>query len=223
MKWTRNTLEHVALVAWGEIMRYSQRDCCVLATRVLVDTLAALGERDAYGLVVTALLLGPDGGHAEAHGCGLDIVTCPDRPESFGAVMLGHQPEVTHREGAHELWSGHLVAVVQRRWIVDMSISQATQHPEIGLVLDDPLVMDTNEVFLRGRGSATLDMGDGVKFIYEAHPGNDRVGARWKESPDWSWDQLRLPLTKGTLDRLSGKEPRYPEYMEAVRALVGRV
>lgn len=73
----------------------------------------------------------------------------------------------------------HVVAIAERRWLLDYSIDQA-QREDVGILLE-PLVIPIEEKWLRGRGGHLVFRHRGTILYYTARPGD-----RWfEESNNW--------------------------------------
>lgn len=220
MNWTQDRLQQLANTCWGEVTHFLKPDSCVLATRVFVDALRMLGERKTDALVVDVIVMSRAAAeHSQEHGCDRRIGSCPERGDRPLAV-LGWNPDAPAR-GLMESWSGHVVAIVQRRWVVDLSLPQI-HRPDLGLVVDEPLVFEVPPIFFKGTHGADLHEADhGMRLLYHALP---NAGTDWQSSPDWSMQsRLRSELTRGTLRRYSGREPRYSPELQMIFALTGKV
>lgn len=219
MQWTQDRLQHLADTCWGEVTRFLNPDSCVLATRVFVDVLHALGERGVDGMVAQAIVMSPSAAeHSRMHGCDAGADACPDLGERPMAV-LGWNPDADAR-GLKQAWSGHLVAVVQRQWLVDLSLPQV-HRPELGLECDAPLIVELPRAFFKGRRRADLHAVGGMRLLYNVVPD---ARAEWRESPDWAWESLlRTELARGTLSRLNGQEYDYPYSLRRIFALTGKI
>jgi hypothetical protein len=126
---------------------------CIWATRIAIEV-ARRHRVDAYAL---------------ACGC---RVTNADRSYQ---VDIGDPTAM--RPGG---WPGHLVAVLDRRWLVDLSLGQAAR-PALGIdvgpiaaAIDDP------EPFLRGRSDLAGVVRDSL-VVYRSRPTDRtyRVGRAW--------------------------------------------
>jgi hypothetical protein len=219
VNWTQDRLQQLANCCWGEVTRFLKPDSCVLATRVFVDALNALGEQGADGMVALAIVMSPNAAeHSLEHGCNQRITECPERGDRAVAI-LGWEPNAPAR-GFTEVWSGHLVAVVRRQWLVDLSLPQV-HRPELGLVIDSPLVVELPRDFFKGGKSADLHEDSGMRLLYTAMP---NARADWRQSPDWAWgSQVRRELGLGTLARFRGQDYHYPDSLLRIFAFTGKI
>lgn len=158
-------IRYVAKVVRRKVLTTYSPDSCVATASAITDALRQFGA-DTYELSVSAMVCNEE--FAKAAG------------------LLGRLPSVAeyHGTGAYALglgmdidkgpvWAGHVVAIVDRRWMVDASIDQASR-PEQGIVLrpDDPIVMPVAEAFLRGREPLLAVNPLGVAVRYDAKPGD---------------------------------------------------
>ena len=89
--------------------------------------------------------------------------TTTDNVEGAWAVIGGcAKPKVEN--GA---WQGHLVAILDGRWIVDLSIGQA-YRPERGIHMPSVLVGPVSNKFLRGEERASTSNDVGATLHYAA-------------------------------------------------------
>lgn len=146
--------------AFVQAITEGETDHCVLFTRLAVD-LARQRGIPARALPVTVELTG-------------------DRaPET--AFVLGAEGAVP--EGAPpDTWDGHLVAIFDRRLMVDLSIDSATST-ELGIA-PAPFVIDVPPEFIQGAEPVTVDVNRG-RAVYMPRP--DRRDYRdtvaWQPTP----------------------------------------
>lgn len=151
---------------------------CLLMTRIVVDAARQLGH-DAYALAVRYVLIPPgarDGDVAVALG------VTPDEQ----AQLPGNW--IQTRSG-FEAWHGHVLAVLDRRHLVDPTLDQVNHHNPA--LRAEPLAFTfpdarTAETWQRGRGSLTLHTTEGLELRIDARP-RDRS---FKDEPAWSRDDL---------------------------------
>ena len=87
---------------------------------------------------------------------------------------------------APDRWPGHLVAMVDRRWLWDISIDQVNR-PRYDLHFSAPVLAQVNEDFLRGRSVLAGIVGRNALY-YEAI-----LGERgYENTPDWWRRDARL-------------------------------
>jgi hypothetical protein len=179
--------------ARDEILQNGYRvDSCICSTRVAVDVLRRLGHQCepqpasvvVYNKAMTDLIL--------------KLQRLPKGPAEFD--------QWTEEYGAYSVGAGlrlptgigfvcHLVAIVNRQVLVDLSLDQLSR-PEWGLQLD-PFADEFPVEFLEGKPFITNL--DGMLMIYrKSHEEN------WKLSPDWV-DQRRYgPVVEAVLRRIKG-------------------
>jgi hypothetical protein len=165
-------LRYPALERLGRLIRRHQlrhfpRDSSIAATRVALDVLEAIKCPDAYPLSVQATIFN----RALIRRALRDGF--PESTEQFEewhkeinawGVGIGYpaKEERDHR------WPGHLVAIVQRRFLWDLSIDQA-ERPRYRMFFPDPVILGVDENFLRGHTPLIAPWGDLV-MIYVAKP-----------------------------------------------------
>lgn len=148
-----------------QILRGYGEDSCIATVRATVGTLRQL-RVDVFPLAV-------------------QVVVMNDRVYDW-AEEHGRFPEKDTEEypdGGYALAvTRHVVAIAERKWILDFSIDQANRE-EYGIVLE-PLVIPCEETWLRGRGGHFVFRHGRTILYYTA-----MVGDRWfEESPNWNGD-----------------------------------
>jgi hypothetical protein len=155
-------------------------DSCIYTTALTLHLLRALGQ-DAYALSVRAVIMNePMARIMDERGAENVSRDDSDVLAAGGyALGLGYAPDGIEQGR----WPGHLVAILNRRWLLDFSIDQASR-PQYGIPLDDVLVGPIDEAAQRGHGLARYELrSEGVllRVDYMAHTG-DRT---YRTSPDW--------------------------------------
>lgn len=167
------------------------RDCCIVAAGA-VCTLTS-PSTPAYALAVEATVF-----NAAAVGFIHRNELLPEHREAWdaaGAMSAG----VGSGTGTDDLWPGHLVAVINRRWLVDTTLDQANH---LGLRIPPVIVLPVTEGFLRGRATLLADLST-VAVLYQARPGDRsyRECPAWEQRADlaalaqqeaWRADRLRV-------------------------------
>lgn len=145
-----------------QILSKYREDSCIATTRATVSTLKLL-RVDVFPLSVR--------------------VAIANRPLYEKAAELGRFPEVGSPEYPGDGYGlgieQHVVAIAERKWILDYSIDQANRE-EYGIRLI-PLVIPTTETWLRGRAGHLVFRHEDSFLYYTALPGD-----KWYEaSPNW--------------------------------------
>jgi hypothetical protein len=100
-------------------------------------------------------------------------------------------------------WPGHLVAVVDRRWLVDPTLGQASR-PDRGLTLPDILVLPLTERWVRGREDTVIRLpGDTTVTVARR-----RNAPSFQHSPDWRESRRRTQRVAAALALLQAEEAR---------------
>jgi hypothetical protein len=164
------------------IRRFYRPDCCIAATRVLVEVFTRLRCLARPLSVVTEVRngvmveLGKRFGHphplTEAEGYLW-------RDLGAWSVIMG-LPGVPY---APDRWPGHLACLVWESVLCDIAVTQATR-PHIGIHLL-PVAVEVRPEFLCGGESSIIDVGD-CELYYETRPA-DRSYA---DAVDW-YDKAR--------------------------------
>jgi len=168
-------------------------DSCIGATRMGMDILKSIGVTDMYALSVRCYIFNqPFAEHAERVG---RIAESPEETVAWEAedgswaIGLGFEPTVL----LPNRWPGHLVLIVERRLLWDLSIDQANR-PQHGIVFDRPVVLPVTEPFLRDRERLTTAWRTPIatlQLAYEARPGDKS----FRKSPNWTEAQARVTVT----------------------------
>lgn len=156
--------------------------CCILVTRVVVETLRALGFQ-AAPLPCYVLAWNPRGAQLLDAGQTPMQVTEDDEAWSVGVGVPG-APEEAGR------WNGHLALTVDG-YLSDMTLGQAAR-PQRGMPLG-PLTVGLptpRKEFLRGRSSLSFSGFGGCRLEYAVRPEN----RGFLESRDWTVRERRASL-----------------------------
>lgn len=146
-----------------QILEMYTPDSCIASTRATVSALKLLSV-DVFPLAVQ--------------------VAIANRPLYEKAAEMGRFPEAESPEYPPDGWglgiTQHVVAIAERRWLLDYAIDQANR-PQYGIDLI-PLVVPVTEDWLRGRSGHVVFRHNDSFLYYTARPGD-----RWFESsPNWS-------------------------------------
>lgn len=177
-------------------------DSCIGATRIGMDVLKAAGVTDMFALSVRLYIFNqPFVDHAERIG---RIAESPEETRAWeaedGSWAIGvgippPGPPLPNR------WPGHLVLIVERRILWDLSVDQANR-PQHGIVFDGPVVLPVSEPFLRGRDKLVKQWptpAGTLALTYEARPSDKSFRA----SPNWTDGLTNINITTigGTRNR----------------------
>ena len=187
-------LRELITVARGEILRTYSRDSCIASTRILIELLEAQ-RAPARALVVRCAVL-----NRAAHEMMRRGTPEPGSEEWLAAggwgLGIGYPGEQLPGR-----WVGHLVAILEERVLVDLSLDQANR-PARGIELA-PLIAQVDAKFLRGRRPIMGDFGE--TFVrYEADPNN----RSYEVSRDWHMPERHGPTISRICRRLDLPVPR---------------
>lgn len=154
-------------------------DSCIGATRIAIDVLKSAGITNAYALVVEVNIF-----NKAYRDKSEEVGRMPNSRaeleqwyEECGAhsvgIGLGREPYGPNK------WPGHLVTIVDRKWLWDLSLDQAAR-PEKGIVIPEPLIAPVSERFLRGREPLVGVIAD-LLVRYEARV-DDKT---FRDTPNW--------------------------------------
>jgi len=180
------------------ILKQFRSDSCIASTRV-GQALMEMIRRESFPLSVTlsvfnrAMMI-----RAEQEG-GLPQTQAITRQwsEECGAWSVGVGFPVPG--AGNDRWPGHLVLIVQRKWLWDLSIDQANR-PQHGIAFKTPPVVPVTERFLRGREKLVC-WWDGSLLVYDARP-DDKS---FRLSNNWDMD-IRFHQKKTVHDLIEEAE-----------------
>lgn len=166
-------------------------DSCVRATRTACLALNEVGLKGSPLAVgfggyspryVAALRNGEVDAHAPLKDASGDVL---DRLAAEGAwsVLIGH-PSTPRHPGR---WPGHLVTLVERRWLVDVTLHQASR-PAKGMVFE-PHYLRVTPGFMAG-AAATFSSREAIG-VYQRIENNTYL-----VSPDWAGVSRDDPMVR---------------------------
>lgn len=185
MKATPKFYREIGLEIRRQIVQGYSVDSCIATTRATVAALRVLGI-DVFPLSASvAVVNAPVYAWAEEHG-------------RFPAIGTEEYPE----DGYALAVTQHVVAIAERKYILDFSIDQATRE-EKGIILE-PLVIPCGEPWLRGRGGHIVFRHQGTVLYYTAKPGD----GWFRDSPNWNGDSrpgVEIIQRKNETQRVANK------------------
>lgn len=163
---------------------YLQRNHCIAAVRVAKECLEPLGfhvEPMPVKLIV----------QSEEHKVAYIIGASPEEQQ-----RLSRRASSEHRPSPNP-WNGHLICLIDRRWILDPSFDQASA-PDHGMPIDEMLLIDTDGCMVEPidpldlaiDADLTLNSGLRVKVTYQ--PTKDMS---FLTAPAWETDHIE-PLIR---------------------------
>lgn len=215
-------LDRLISIAHEELMRFFLPDCCVLATRIMVDVCKRLGVPCLPLSIMAAIYTGEMEQHVTEHGC--DFWHCREKLDVQGPCVLlgmppdqrGPDPGPSEKFGAHV---GVICRITEGYVLVDLSVEQAS-HPELGILLDGPLCLPVNEPFIGGAAEIVAGA-EGITIRYIAFPRD-----LWYtvDSPDWHGDTfLHREIVDTIISRYNGGSGRYSIQTLITTAAAGRI
>lgn len=215
---TEDWLYKVGEAVWGEVRRFYMPDSCVLASRVLVSVLQHLGIEDVDGIGVACEIFNDAAtAHILEHDCMGRDQECVDWFNANGAGIsaIGRHPAI-------EGWTGHVAVLVEKQWLVDLTMSQASA-PQFGINLDEQSFVVAGPLipaWCSGGTVMVIQTDVGFLMHYVAFPKDHG----WRPSPDWRTGYGEHDeLVRGALDRLAGNQPVYSNELLLVHELIGRI
>lgn len=172
-------LRALITVAPPILRRFWNPDSCIASTRDAVDALHCFRLRAEPLSVRTMVFNQP---------AWTEIVvrdrfpqSKAEREEWFGPVG-GHSLGIGYGADDPSGWPGHLVVLVENRWIVDLTLPQANR-PAKWVVLT-PLVFEAEPALLEGKTRQVMQVNDCV-VIYERAKRGDMQAEGWRTAKDW--------------------------------------
>jgi hypothetical protein len=169
-------------------------DCCIAATRALIDVLDYF-RLTARPLSVIATVFNP---------------AMSERIEREGMPTLEEAERDWFPRGCYSLavgigdpepgkWPGHLVATLGGKVLIDLTLDQANR-PQYDIVLPMPIVAPLSPGFLTEEGQMA-GLVNGCRIIYEARPA-DRS---FERSNDWKSRKRHHAVVAAAIRRLKGE------------------
>ena len=191
----RQFVEQCAALIADELIRAGPRGgSCITATRVAVDVLHILGIRavplSVNLFVLNAPLIARLWKYPKLPDTGRELDQWNAEDGSSLQVIGGGNSQPG-------LWPGHLVAVVERTWMIDLSFKQAELRQR-GVQLPEFLVWPASKKFLRGDEPLDLATIGRTGLIYEAKPRD----SSYHTAPFWNRKGESAPIVKRVLNRL---------------------
>ncbi len=160
--------------------RYFRKDRCINATRVLIDVM------DHFKIKARPLSV----------FCAVHNKILVDYMKKYGHNMSEEQLDEAYDNGAWGVrietegtikaggWPGHLVAIVQDRWLVDSAAGQMSR-PHKGINLPPIMVAPATRRFQKGSEGCTMHNSEGAVLFYNARPDDESyaAGAGWQRHP----------------------------------------
>jgi hypothetical protein len=194
----RQVVEYCASVISDELIRGGFRGgYCISATRVAVDVLHTLGIQAVPLSVNLFVLNAPLVARLRSHGRLPDTGRELDQWNAEDGSCLQVIGGGGSRPG---VWPGHLVTVVERAWMIDLSLKQAELRQR-GVQVPGFLVWPASRKFLRGQESLDLATAGRAGLIYEAKPRD----SSYHTTPLWNRKTESAPIVRSVLNRLGAR------------------
>lgn len=179
-------LKLIVNVVRQEVLRGWQRDSCIASSRVLSEVLRYFGyTSEPFPVSVCAF---NKAGFERLNTGDHDVANWPEEAWSVGIQGSGVSKD--------NRWDGHLVLLVDGRWLVDPSLDQVSR-PQRGIELH-PAVLDTGHWADKTHDAwAWRDDEDGTVLMYAAmaEPGD------WRRSADWMGHKAEVRTTVASVIR----------------------
>ena len=197
---TQEVIQGLLEYARPEILKEYRADSCIVSTAVGLDILTSFGIL-AEPLAVRTFLFNKafadriDAGSPWPRGDEVKRWTDEDGSYSVGIGFGDQQPNK---------WAGHLVILVERQFLLDLSIDQATR-PKYDMFFE-PFVVEVDDKFLQGEAPKVFGY-NGCIIRIELLP-NKQTG--YITSPDWTFVGRRKKIIENTLRSIKAKNVRKP-------------
>jgi len=188
---TEAVLQGLLKHARSEILKEFRADSCIASTAVGLDILTHFGILAEPLPVRTLIFNEPFVTRIENEGwpTGQQVQNWSEQDGSY-SVGIGIGPQQPNK------WAGHLVILIEKRLLLDLSIDQATR-PQYNMLLD-PLCIEVDEQFLSG--SPKVFKVNQCVVRVDALKGNDGYAS----SPDWMFLGRRKKIVANTLRLIQG-------------------
>jgi len=158
------------------ILEYFRKDSCIASTRITIEVFSRLGFKTIPFACHVRIFNGKfrEIFEREKHW--------PTKEEMEKWITQGAW-SIGFGYGDHkgERYIGHLVAIVENKYLIDSSIDQA-ERPHKEIFFPAILVAEINRDFRRGKEKLTIINDRGTVIVYEPKI-KDR---KWETSPDWT-------------------------------------
>lgn len=164
-----------------EILRHSNRESCILSTKLLCDLLNQLGIK-AMPVAVDVIAANQTTLEKEQRGEEFDV-TDPD--ERAFAARCKVDPDAEDPEGTN--WPGHLVLIADGKYMLDPSADQFARE-DYGYIVKPTMIefdsSDQLESWLYDGQRQGFYLPDGGILTYEAHPDvvTYRICSDWEDT-----------------------------------------
>lgn len=165
-------IEAIAVAAPKILSKYYREDCCIVATRIIIEVLKKLHFKDVKPFVIEANIFNEiyvkKGRTPQS-----DEEAQEWLKDGVWQIVLGDRSKKT--EGK---WDGHLVVLINNKYMLDVAVYQACRpHKQINL---DPIFTTVPEDFINGEDKCQL-MFNNCLIVYVSYP-QDKT---YQSSKDW--------------------------------------
>jgi hypothetical protein len=189
-----NTLD--LLLAYSKVARpiireYFRADSCIASTAITIDVLRHFG----IGVVpfpCRALIFN----HSFANRIKLEGWPTPEQTIEWTNDGKSWSVGIGYPNGS-DPQVGHLIAIVEEKYLVDASLDQASRH-EKDLIVPSVMVQQIPRSFRRSQTKFSIESSRGDVVIYEPDP-KSRV---WLTSFDWKDKTRRQEAVEKILSKL---------------------
>lgn len=194
---TYDLLRDIGPVTRRQIVRHFRADSCIASTRIGLTLCEAMLHLESYPLSVQLSIYNRALIERATREGGLPAtrkVTQRWAKESGAwSIGLGYpMPDLTPGR-----WPGHLVLIVERHWLWDLSIDQANR-PQHGIEFHQPVLLPVTEAFLRGRERLVEWWEENCLLMYDAKPEDKsfRASSAWELEVELAYGSPADPIRR---------------------------
>lgn len=163
-------LDRIVAVVREEVLKEFHADSCIASVKILSEVLDYFGHSSEPLPVIVCVFNAPA---FQSLTAGIPMEDWPEEAWSVGITGTGESKE--------KRWDGHLVAMVDGKWLVDPSLDQASR-PARNITMS-PVVLDATEWNEHDRKDTwSWQRADGVTLMYKLMP----KPGMWRNAPDWT-------------------------------------
>lgn len=192
---TSSVIQRLINIVRPKILKEFTVDSCIVSTAICIDVLKKYGILAEPLVVKTMIFNQPFVARLERTGVfpnsEQEIAEWTVADGSY-SVGIGFGPPQSGK------WAGHLVAIAEREYLIDISVDQACR-PFYGMIFN-PITVRINEEFLAGKSCIVFNY-NGCVFRYDAFPNN----LSFQLSPDWTLQNRRQNIVQSIFSEMELK------------------
>lgn len=188
---TLSVIQGLMDIARPKILKEFRADSCIASTAICLDVLTRRGILAEPLAVRTMIFNQPFVARIERTGVfpnGEKEIAEWTAADGSYSVGIGFGPPQPGK------WAGHLVAIAERQYLIDISVDQANR-PLYGMEFDS-VAVEIDEDFLAGK--PRVFSYNSCTFRYDAFPNN----TGFRSSPDWTFPGRRKNIVESVLSEM---------------------